>query len=827
MTRHEELTIDDYKAAVPMAKVLEDLDLDTPNGTGKIPCPIHDESTPSCHVYESRIYCYGCGVSMDSIDLIMKLKGIGFKDAVRRLAKIADLPDPNFNGDMEGVHRKQAELVQIYTRFFEKSKKHSAIAVDYLRSRWIDPDNLGNLELGFFSVAHELDDEERELAQRAGLLTKSGNFLLAGAVVIPITRDHEIVSLYGRMGNDQLAPRHVYPSRTDPPMPSTVWGLDDCRSEEEIYLVEGIIDAITLRSQGIANSVAVFGTQGLTRERQKLLQKAKIRRINLAFDNDANASGDKAVLKSGRALFEAGLSVKVITLPRPANQEKADANSYFKDHNQDDFLNLSRRDFVEFFTDSIPTLADPQDQYRALKPLLEVIAHQPQPTWSHYVKKLQEKFPGFQASSLQQEMKKLVRANKSGEPIDDKKFKPLPFVQQIMAEMHVLYHAGNFYRYEGGVYKYWHDEKVDLQIISVLGPEVQTHEIDSVKRILRDFAFKPPEEVNRTGVFNIKNGVLDLNTGEFCDEHSPEILSTVQSEVSFDWTVEWPKWKAFLDDVLPEEDMQSLLSEIFGYCLTSNVSHHKAFFLYGDGHNGKSVVIDVLEAVVGAGNCSALMLSDINHNFRLAELVGKLVNIVVETEAKSLLADGRFKSVVAGDVQTAEKKYGNPFKFRPFAKWIISCNNLPVTRDKSYGFERRIVILPFKKEVPLDRRNPNLAEEIIAEELSGVLNWAIGGYRRLAANKCFTNPAASKRALEDYKDQIDPVLLFMRECLSKSKNKKTPLKKIYSVYKAWCDDYGYMAVSARGLRDSIEKEFKIEKNRQNTGVYLPVVIDDD
>ena len=221
------------------------------------------------------------------------------------------------------------------------------------------------------------------------------------------------------------------------------------------------------------------------------------------------------------------------------------------------------------------------------------------------------------------------------------------------------------------------------------------------------------------------------------------------------------------------------------------------------------------------------MLTDINHNFRLAELNGKLVNIVVETEAKSLLADARFKAIVSGDVQTAERKYGHPFKFRPFAKWIIAANNLPATRNKSFGFERRILILPFNRKVPPERINLNLAKEIIEQELSGILNWAIAGHLRLENNKNFTNPAASKKALAEYKEQIDPILLFIEERLSKSKNEITPLKEIYSVYKHWSDDYGYKPVSATSLRGSIEKKLKIEKCRQNRGIYLPVVIVDE
>ncbi len=95
---------------------------------------------------------------------------------------------------------------------------------------------------------------------------------------------------------------------------------------------------------------------------------------------------------------------------------------------------------------------------------------------------------------------------------------------------------------------------------------------------------------------------------------------------------------------------------------------------------GKSVMLNVLEALVGVENCSALMLSDLKERFRLAELENKLVNIVTEVEAKCLIHDAKFKSIVAGDPQVGERKNQDPFKFRPFAKWIVACNGLPASQ---------------------------------------------------------------------------------------------------------------------------------------------------
>lgn len=810
-----------YKTALPMSELLQALGLEGPDGSGKILCPFHDESVPSCHVYEYRLHCFGCGESMDTIDLVRHVKEIGFKEAVRWLAKQASLPEPNFNGDLENIHKKQAEFSTIYTYFFERSRENTEKAWEYLKSRSIDPDSVQDLDVGFFPVTYELNDDEREQADKAGLLFKNGNFLFSGAVIFPITRDGEIVGLYGRM-HDDIAPRHVYPCKTDPPMPQAIWDMDDCRKEQEVYVTEGIIDAITLRSHGVTNVVAVFGTQGLTTDRLSLLRRSKIRRVNLVFDSDANGSGDKAVLKSGGGLFQAGLVVKVVTLPRPAGAEKMDVNSYFQDHSREDFLSLPCRDYFEVLLDSIPRSEDPQTQFQDLQPVLELISHQPEPTWDHFLENIRNNFPGFSKATLQKEIKKASGALKHKKHKGDK-FEPLPYAELIADRYPLIYSGGSFHRYEGGVYQYWHPEELEQSIIEILDSGVKPYELDSVKRMLGALNFKRPEDINRHGLLNLKNGILNLDTGEL-REHSPSIFSTVQSGVSFAPAAQWPRWKKFLDDVLPDDSLQILLSEIFGYCLTPSVAFHKAFFLLGDGANGKSVVLDILESLLGAENCSALMLSDLNERFRLAELYGKLVNIVQEVEAKSLLADAKFKSVVAGGTLVGERKNQHPFKFRPFAKWVVACNALPASRDRSYGFLRRIVILPFEKTIPVEARNPNLATELIEAELSGILNWAIGGYNHLMENEKFTQPKAVQQALEEYKEFIDPVIMFMREKISSSEDGSTSLKKIYARYKLWCEDNGFKPVSSIALRKSVEKAFQVERKQKNSGVFVPGVV---
>ena len=806
-----------YNSVLRAQELCERLGLEVENN--KILCPLHNEDNPSVQIYDDHLYCFGCGTYISPIKLVMEVNGCGFKQAIERIATEAGLPKPNLNGDSESHYKAVGDISDTYNQVFQDSLEHPEKAITYLEGRGLDRKLLTG-RVGYLS--HYYKPKDKEAAVRAGLISRNGNFLLTGRVIISITFQGQIVGLYGRVLDEDTIPRHIYPSTTTPAMPAALWNLDKCRKKTEIHLCESIIDALTLVQHGY-DAMGLFGTQGLTEARLVLLKRSKIKKVNLVFDTDKNGSGQKASLEVGDKLFRSGFVVSIVALPLPDGDSKTDLNSYFMDHSLDEFKSLPVKDFFDCLLESVPTTGTPQSKYKALQPILELISEQPELTWEDYAKVIRERVQTYSLSSLLEEIRKIQQGTKES---SKQKFRPLIHARTIVEAQPVLFSNGAYHIYKDGAYRYWYSEELDGEITCLLGSDALPHQLDAIKRMLKGETFVRPDIVNRSGLLNLKNGILNLETGEFMD-HSPGLFSTIQSDVAFDPSATWHLWKKFLDEVLPELDKQLLLCEIFGYCLTTSIAYHKAFFFLGEGANGKSVVMAVLEALAGIENCSALMLSDLRERFRLAELDGRLINIVSEVEAKSLVDDAKFKSIVAGDPQVGERKNQDPFKFRPFAKWIVACNSLPATRDRSYGYERRIVILPFEKTVPKEERNPNLAKELIESELSGILNWAIGGYRRLQENKAFTIPQASKEALDEYKEQIDPILTFIYEHLSRTETGGTLLKKINRIYRMWAEENGYKPVSSGLLRKGIEKELGVKGKSRNEGKFLPVLLKEE
>lgn len=779
------------------------------NGSRHIPCFIHGDRNPSLKVYADHAFCFGCGAHMDVIGAVQYFRQCDFWTALEWIADESGLPRPRRDPEAQRQYEATKGICDTYALVFADALRNPEPALIYLGNRGISRRVLEHLT-GY--LPKDYGPPDHGAAKKAGLFSQKGNFLFADRAIIPIYHHGRIVNLYGRALDPGREPKHIYCATTDPPQEQTLFGLDRYGKEQRVYLTEAIIDCLTLWTQGIP-AVSSYGTQGVTDPRIEALKRTAIEKLTFVFDTDSNGSGQKGALKAGEKLFRAGLDVEIVSLPLETRDEKQDVNSYFQHHSRDDFDKLPRRDFFDVSLDAIPKSGTPREKYRSLEPALKLVACQPDLVWREYVDAIHKRFPGYDRRKLETAVSDLNKGADT-EALKREKFLPLDYAEKIRAEAPVIFFDGRCYRYELGVYRPWFEHEVDQRTIAMFGPEVQPSHLNAVRSMLESVCFIRPEKVNPSGFLNLKNGVLHLASGEFLD-HSPEILTTVQSEAAFDKDAECPLWLQTVAQILPDPQMRHLLAQIFGYSLTPDNSQQKGFIFTGEGANGKSVITDVLEALAGRENCSALHLSDFKERFRLAELQNRLINFTTEVEAKGLVSDARLKGVITGDPITAERKQQDPFVFRPFVTLVISCNTLPATADRTHGYFRRWIILPFtqtfsEKQGNLDRSR---AQRIIKTELPGVLNWAIGGYKSLMDAGSFAEPTASREALEQYRSDSDPIIIFAEECLQKVSGMSTPYKEIYAAYTSWIKDTGLEPLGIINFRKSLQRAVGTEARK--------------
>jgi putative DNA primase/helicase len=306
---------------------------------------------------------------------------------------------------------------------------------------------------------------------------------------------------------------------------------------------------------------------------------------------------------------------------------------------------------------------------------------------------------------------------------------------------------------------------------------------------------------------NVQNGRLEWTTGAL-GPHTSTVFTTVQLPLAYDADATCPAFDRYLETTFAPEDIL-LIEEILGWCLLPDRRFEQAVMLTGEGENGKSVFLDLICDLLGEGNVSNVALQDLEENrFRAAELYGKLANVFADLDARGLQSSSMFKTLTTGDYVTAERKHGQPFRFRSYAKLLFSANTIPPSRDRTHAFYRRWLIIPFTKTFDGIGDNPKPDKGLrdkLKTELPGILNRALEGLHRLHLNAAFTETKSVAEAKKAYIRSNDNVRVFVEECVIAETTSTIVKKEFYHVYETWCDRYGERAVSQKALKDALKK----------------------
>jgi putative DNA primase/helicase len=244
----------------------------------------------------------------------------------------------------------------------------------------------------------------------------------------------------------------------------------------------------------------------------------------------------------------------------------------------------------------------------------------------------------------------------------------------------------------------------------------------------------------------------------------------------------------FFKEVIGEENVP-LIDELFGFCLDSNYSIHRAFLFVGDGANGKSTMVELLRHFLGKDNCATVPLQAFDSNrFASSQLWGKLANLYADLPTTSIQHTGRFKMLTGGDTVSGEEKYRSQFSFNNRAKLVFSANRPPrIQNEDSFAFWRRWIIVNCPNEFTQGRADKNLLDKLSgAEEIAGVLNLALAGLKRLWQNGDFTYLPSVDDVTEQYLRGSSPMHAFLADCCILGPDNWTSKDDLYERFKLFC-----------------------------------------
>jgi putative DNA primase/helicase len=365
-----------------------------------------------------------------------------------------------------------------------------------------------------------------------------------------------------------------------------------------------------------------------------------------------------------------------------------------------------------------------------------------------------------------------------------------------------FYTNGRFYIKEDGLYRVVSHRELSLVIMKCLKKKASQSAINLITERL---SIELEREVNSDPkVIAFTNGVYDLDVEDFIDGLGGR---DVYQYMPFKYDNSMPpvRWLRFLDDVFEGDDdaeqKKQCLQEFFGYCFLKDVNYHKALVLYGDGANGKSVILDILSDMMPV--VSRLEWSELSDQRNLGKLSDSWLNVCTEITYRDTNSTTGFKKAVAGEMMTANEKYQKPYDFRCFAKFVFATNGLPMTDDVSNGVFRRLIILNMNNSF-VGREDWTLTDKL-RKEIPYIFAWAMVGAKRLLEQRNFTHVPSNTAELQEYRRAINSLQSFHDEELCMRQSEELPFNDFYSKYQEFCGQTGNRPFARNKIRALIKQ----------------------
>jgi len=432
---------EEIRAAADIVDVVGDYVKLKKSGSGFVGlCPFHDENTPSFHVTPRLgIYkCFGCGESGDVFNFVMEMEGVGFPESLRTLAERygIDIPEDQTEEDSEETKKREGVLHTLkfaglfyHRQLLESSEAEKARS--YLDSRGYPVKIWKNFGLGDAPSGSALLKE----AQKEGI---EEEYLLEADLIKPSNRNDgffdsfrdrlmfpifnpsgKLIAFAGRILNEnKKTAKYINSSQTMVYNKSeVVYGVNfsknEIRKEEEVILVEGYTDVISMHQKEIKNVVASSGTS-LTAGQIKILQRYG-KRIVMIYD--ADTAGQSAMERGMNIALEQGMEVNLMELP-----EGEDPDSFVKQYGKESFNDFKKEHAEDFITFTIHKaenagkMESPGDRSYVIKQILDSIARIPEELDRQlYVQHLHQQTQKYRKGSdreLFQQLDKILKERK-------------------------------------------------------------------------------------------------------------------------------------------------------------------------------------------------------------------------------------------------------------------------------------------------------------------------------------------------------------------------------------------------------------------------------
>lgn len=362
------------------------------------------------------------------------------------------------------------------------------------------------------------------------------------------------------------------------------------------------------------------------------------------------------------------------------------------------------------------------------------------------------------------------------------------FATYIKNNNHICRINGQLHLFKDGVYVPGQEEieAVMIKHISNLSNAKRSEVLKYLNLLLLENTEMAPAYL-----IAFRNGIFDIRSGEL-KPFSPDVVITNR----IPWDYNPNAYSELADKTLDkiachDEQVRTILEECIGSCFyrSNKLGGGKAFILTGEGSNGKSTFIAMVQHLLNEDNIAALDLKELDQKFQNTALFGKLANLGDDISDEFIVNASIFKKFVTGERVQVQNKGEKPFDFNNYAKFLFSANNIPRIKDKTGAVLRRLIIVPFNASFSKD--DPDYDDHITyklqeQDVMEYMIVLGIRALERVLAHG-FTESEKVQQQLKEYEETNNPIIGFFEEMeLEDFQIENEQSDKVFKRYKEYC-----------------------------------------
>lgn len=424
------------------------------------------------------------------------------------------------------------------------------------------------------------------------------------------------------------------------------------------------------------------------------------------------------------------------------------------------------------------------------------------------------------------------RNDPPSQPVKLKPGNAYELAQELMRRVNFIIVCSAIYMFNGIVYELLDNETLDRLILKELREPIAEIGRPEIISTIRAFVKKEPKLVIDDPTIDpnfivFRNGSLDIRTMEFAD-NDPLVFQTSYLNFNYDrYNTHCPNFEKYLESVSGgDPDIKELMLQTHGYIASCSMDAKSFFLFIGEGDTGKSLTIGLDTMFFPNDFVSTIELQALGDKFSTGNLANVRLNVGGDLPNKPLTPDvvKHVKGITGNDMMTAEKKFVQPFSFKPTCKLVFATNHPLVLQQRDDQFCERLVVIPFDNKIPKDRQDHDLLNKL-RDELPAIFNMVLEAFLRLRNNnfefKKVVNlsnyvaiPLSESGSVSHLEEEVDDFVSIHYEITGDSDD-FVSIKQLYAEFNA----YYLQHYNLNTNQDKFSKAFRQLFDKSETNGY--------